>query len=130
MYRLTESPSVIRASDGAFIPSDPGNTDWQAYQAWLAAGNAPTPYTPTPAPTVPQSVTAVQGFTALDRIGKLAALLDYLSAPTTPPLVKAVVMGATEWRRDSLMLMTVAIVLGLSSAQVDDLFRTAATIEV
>lgn len=85
---------------------------------------------PPPAPTAPQSVTPVQAFTALDQVGKLAPLLDYLNQPTTPPLVKAVVMGATEWRRDSLMLMAVAIVLGLSSAQVDDLFVSAAAIEV
>lgn len=129
MYYLTESTSVVRASDGAFIPADQQNTDWQAYQVWLAAGNTPAPYTP-PAPVTTKTVTAVQAFTALDQAGKLAALLDYLSAPTTPPLVKAVVMGATEWRRDSLMLMTVAIVLGLSSAQVDDLFRTASEINL
>lgn len=85
---------------------------------------------PPPAPTVPESVTPVQGFTALDQVGKLARLLAYLDAPDTPPLVRALVMGATEWRRDSLMLMAVAIVLGLTPAQVDDLFQVAQTIEL
>ena len=37
-------PSIIkRLPDNAFIPNDPENTDWQAYQVWLAAGNTPLP---------------------------------------------------------------------------------------
>ena len=44
-YALTSSPSVIR-SDGATIPADARNSDWQQYQLWIAAGNTPTPYTP------------------------------------------------------------------------------------
>jgi hypothetical protein len=34
---------MILRSDGAYIPSDPGNMDYQAYLTWVAAGNTAPP---------------------------------------------------------------------------------------
>ena len=49
-YQLTNPslgqtiPTLVkRLPDSAFIPFDPDNTDYQAYLAWLAEGNTPTP---------------------------------------------------------------------------------------
>ena len=52
MYQLTTSTSIIRLSDGATIPDDPGNRDYREYLEYLEAGNTPEP-APAPPPPPP-----------------------------------------------------------------------------
>ena len=42
-FNQTEASCIIRLSDGACIPFDPANVDYQAYLQWLSEGNPPTP---------------------------------------------------------------------------------------
>ena len=49
MYQLLSDTPMDAANcvkclaDNAFIPFDEGNTDYQAYLAWLSEGNTPLP---------------------------------------------------------------------------------------
>ena len=46
MYKLIKFQDwqcVRRIEDGATIPFDPANTDYQAYLKWVAEGNQPQP---------------------------------------------------------------------------------------
>ena len=50
MNNAPHTGMIQRDEDGAFIPADPDNIDYQEYLAWYEEGNEPTPYTP-PAPS-------------------------------------------------------------------------------
>ena len=67
-YQLTTGTSIIRLSDGAFIPPDPGNRDFATYTAWLEAGNTPDPAPEPPAPPVltPAEKLAAAGLTVAE----------------------------------------------------------------
>jgi hypothetical protein len=43
-FRDTDQPiCIFRLSDGATIPLDPANTDYQAFLRWCEEGNTPLP---------------------------------------------------------------------------------------
>jgi hypothetical protein len=64
-YQLTAGTFILRLADGAFIPQDEANTDFQAYQSWLEEGNEPEPYVapPEPTPSTPAEKLAAAGLT-------------------------------------------------------------------
>ena len=56
-YQLTapEEPCVVlREADGASIPPDPANRDYDEYMKWKENGGVPDPCIPPPEPAPPQ----------------------------------------------------------------------------
>lgn len=59
-YKITNGMSIVRETDGAFIPPDPANRDYADYLSWVEAGGVPDPYiAPTP-PTPPTPLEKLQ----------------------------------------------------------------------
>jgi hypothetical protein len=73
---IANLPFVRRDSDGATIPDDPHNSDWQAYQSWLTAGNIPAP---APEPTQAQLI----GYAKAKGDSLLATARKYAAAGAT-----------------------------------------------
>ena len=66
---------IMRVVDGACIPADEANTDYQAFLAWLADGNTPNPYVPPPepAPLTPAEKLAAAGL-SVDELKSLLGI--------------------------------------------------------
>lgn len=140
MYKLTKTDTIVRIEDGAFIPADPANGDYQAYLAWREQGNLPEPYTEPP-PLVPQEVTPFQAREAMARttyiVGQWAQpsgqLLDAVEAlvadPSTPGIIRRAWEYGTVVRRTSESVSAMGAILGLSEEEKDQLFILAAGIE-
>lgn len=83
---------------------------------------------PDPEP-VPQVVSRFQGRAALHKSGLLKQVETIIADPETDPMVVIAWQDATEFRRDSPTVAALAVPLGLSETDLDDLFRQAITIE-
>jgi hypothetical protein len=78
MYTITHMG--VRRADGADIPRDPANRDWQEYLKWLAQGNTPLPADPAPV--------------VVDRAVTLRTKLDELKGRAQAPTTLAELINA------------------------------------
>jgi hypothetical protein len=118
---------VKRDADGAFIPADPNNYDWQAYQAWLAAGNTPTPAT-APPPPVPTCL--IWQLKAALTPAHLAAVTTAVSALGDSAVTQFFDQGTNQIPANSQTLIKLGAVVGLSQDQVTALVTAASAITI
>ncbi len=86
------------------------------------------PATPQP-PQIPQVVSRFQARVALHLAGLLDAVEALMAAPETPALAKLAWADAQEFKRNSPTVQAMAAAIGLTEAQLDELFTTAAGID-
>lgn len=130
-YKLTKYAGILRLADNAFIPADPANSDYAAYQRWLAEGNTPEPADPPPPPPPVTSVAMRQARLALLGAGLLGQVSSAIAAiPDATARAAAEIEWeyATEVRRDSPWVLQLSAALGLNAEQLDALFAHAATL--
>ena len=83
---------------------------------------------PPPEFIVPQSVTPLQAMLAIDKSGMSAAYEAWSIDPTRTFAEKAFINRAQVWDRNDPLMIAGATALGLTSAQLDQLFILAATL--
>jgi hypothetical protein len=144
-YTLQPAPSTSITRDAATptalsIPADVGNADWRAYQAWLAAGNAPNPAPAGPAP-VPTALlwqleAACEGAASAAALGftppTWAQVQAAVAAQNSPALTAFFNVGTNAIPADSTTLLALAAALPspLTAAQVTALVAAAAAVAI
>lgn len=130
MYQLMDPPTAVRRlADGALIPADPDNTDWQAYLLWLGGGHVPEPSPPV-AVIVPASVTMRQARLALLSAGLYEQVEAVMAALPQPQRTAALIEWeySNEVLRHNGFVSQIGPALGLSAEQLDALFVQASTL--
>jgi len=141
---LANTAQPILRSDGAYIPPDPDNVDFQSYLAWLAAGQTPTPCAAL-AMSFPTQVSRRQFFQAAAKQGLIAPadVLALFATGTMPArLADAIatlpdaqrfeaqlaILGDPIFARENAIVIALWATMGASSAELDTLFALAATL--
>lgn len=140
-YSPSKNGFYSKQIHGNAMPSDSIQISDDEYRALIAgqsqgkmiaigSNGRPVLKDPPPQPvTVPQSVTRFQARAALHLAGHLQQIEVLMSAPEMDMLARLAWQDAQEFRRTSPTVAAMAQALGLTDAQVDQLFITARGIE-
>lgn len=143
MYKLHNDHIILRIEDGAFIPSDERNIDYQDYLLWIAEGNTPEPADAEP--IVIPSITTRQFLIAAMGAGFITSA-EALAASTSGAVPASIATSFAElspagqvvaqitWAKMTViarhepLVIAAAARLGLNDEQVDAFFLQASTI--
>jgi len=120
--------SIIRASDGATIPPDPENRDYQAALAAVAAGDTIAAYVAPPAPL--PDLQPYQFRAMLTLSGHQAALDAFVAGLPDPQktIAQAKLDYSLTFQRDNSLVLAAQQALGIDDATMDTLWTQAAAI--
>jgi hypothetical protein len=124
---MARSSGVVRDADGACVPADPGNVDWQAYELWLAAGNAPAP-APSPPPPVPSC--ALWQLQAVMTPAQWTAVQSAVAALANPAVSAFFAHGADVVPADSTTLLSLGASIGLGADEVTTLVSQGVAVSI
>jgi hypothetical protein len=118
---------VTRESDGASIPPDPRNADFQVYLAWLGAGNTPdaAPTPPTPVPTC-----ALWQLQAVMTAAQWAAAQSAVAALNNAAVTAFFAHGTNVIPANSTTLIALGDAIGLTAMQITALVQQAAQVSI
>ena len=123
-YRYTDETNTV-----AFIFEEDGtcNMSMLVSAIELPEGAVIEPYVP-PSPPIPTTVTRFQALAVLAAGGYLSTIRAYIATLDENNIQRLAWENAADWERTSPTLNALAVMLGLTESQVDDLFIAAAGI--
>lgn len=124
MYKIINDSIIQRLADGAYIPRDEANTEYQEFMEWERTGGVIEPADPEPV-YVPQEVSAAQAYAALMAAGLFDQVEAWAEDPATDPLHRLAFQKGATFRWDSPALAAGAAALGWDDAMLKQLFISA-----
>lgn len=84
-YSYNAMGAIVRSTDGATIPKDPNNSDYQNVLSWITSGNTIQPYIPPPLTQDQLDVQAANAYTKLTALKSMtpAQIQNWVQANVT-----------------------------------------------